>query len=517
MGKAEVEGLIWMMKDSFPFAVPLEILRKEIAAGDLLPEEYARYRPLLADGLCFFLERLPTARLMAIFAEQSPLPRSTRLAERVVLLLHHVPTLHKLGQVLARDRRVAPGFRKYLQKLESLEPRTSLTEVVSLLRREFPGFEKAGIKLGPQPLAEGSVAIILPFSAGQSCGVFKLLKAGIAQRLDQELAIWSRLGEFLDEDCRRYHLPPLNYQETFETVRDLLVNEVRLDQEQKHLAQASKDYAGMHSVVIPGLLPFCTPGMTAMERIEGEPLTNHLEDAAPQKGFAHVIARALIAHPIFSPSAAPLFHADPHAGNLFVTTDGRLAILDWSLIGKLQRDVRAQLMQILLGGVSQDPQRILAALRKLDRQISDTAALHKIIDDSLRELRWGTMPGIGWLTRFLDQIVIQGGVRLESDLLLFRKMMLTLEGVIGDVCGDASVGIGILDAFLLVSFTRHFIEEWPERVFQPPLVRRVTTQISNADLFELAWGVPAIFTRYWALEWAHILSHFLLVKRRVIW
>ena len=56
---------------------------------------------------------------------------------------------------------------------------------------------------------------------------------------------------------------------------------------------------------------------------------------AQKRRLARLIAKALIAKPVFSKSDQPLFHGDPHAGNLFLTDDGCLGILDWSLAGTL--------------------------------------------------------------------------------------------------------------------------------------------------------------------------------------
>jgi ubiquinone biosynthesis protein len=153
----------WNANRSAEFAAVLAALRDEIAASDLLPEAYRRYRPLLADGLVHFLERLPPVRLSRIFEEQMCLPSCVSTAQRVVALAHHAPALHKLGQVMARDRRLAGGFRRRLQELESLEPRTPREDVTRQLEQELPGWEKAGIELGPQSLAEGSVAVVMPF------------------------------------------------------------------------------------------------------------------------------------------------------------------------------------------------------------------------------------------------------------------------------------------------------------------------------------------------------------------
>src|SRR5438552_1191776 len=311
------------LKPSSQFALPLALLRDELARADLLPPIYHRYRPLLADGICFFLERLPAARLRRIFLEQSRLPASASTAQRIVVLLHHLPTLHKLGQVVARNRRLNRDFRAWLQRLESFEPRTSAAAIVRLLDREFSGWRKAGIKLAPEALAEGSVAVVAPFTWKRAAdgepgeGVFKLLKPGIQSRLTEELRIWAALADFIEEDCERYHLPKLDYRETFDLVRDLLVHEIRLDEEQRHLAEAAKEYEGVNSVVIPALLPFCSPRMTAMTRLHGITITAGLERGDPSaQALVPQVAEALVAAPMFSSRPAALFHGDPHAGNL---------------------------------------------------------------------------------------------------------------------------------------------------------------------------------------------------------
>ena len=141
----------------------VSVLRQEIASSELLPQAYAHYRPLLADALCFFLTRISPVRLQQIFVRQLQLPISTSTAQRVVCLLEQLPALHKLGQVVARDRRLNAAFRRRLQPLESLTPQLPTAHVVRLLGGAFKGWEEAGIALGAEPLAEGSVAVIMPF------------------------------------------------------------------------------------------------------------------------------------------------------------------------------------------------------------------------------------------------------------------------------------------------------------------------------------------------------------------
>ena len=504
------------MKASSEFAAPLAFLREGIARAELLPPAYARYQPLLADGICFFLKRLPAARLRKIVSAQAALPSAASVSERLVTLCHFAPTLHKLAQVLARNRRLDVRFRRWLQQLESLEPRTSAAEFARLLEREFAGWKKAGITLGPQALAEGSVAVVMPFDLRDGkrdphrprAGVFKLLKPGIEDLLAEDLAIWGKLGEFLDEDCERYRLPHLDYAETFELVRDLLAHEVRLDEEQKHLAEASAEYTSMRSVAIPALLPFGSRRLTAMERLEGATLTEQLGkgDFSCRK-LGPVIAQALVARPLFSGRPAALFHADPHAGNLFPTTGGRLGILDWSLAGRLQKGERVELVQILLASLRLDVSGLERAIQALADNSARPAALRRAVEEATRELRWGGRPGVSWLTRLLDALATEAGARFKGGLLLFRKSLLTLEGVLADVSGrDEGAADALLDQALLTGLMEHLAVEWPQRWRTPADSRAFQTHLSTQDLLSLWYSAPEVWARYWVGAWRDLLA-----------
>jgi hypothetical protein len=177
------------MTNPIPFDFLSSLVQQTLAEADVLPRRYARYGPLLSDGICFFLERLGPGRQRVLWEELMQRPESAGAEERLVALLCHLPTLHKLGQVVARDRRLQPGFRARLQKLESLSPRTTWAIVVGLLDRELPDWRRAGIILDQGVLAEGSVAVVVPFlweKGGRDVArarVFKLLKPEIEQQL----------------------------------------------------------------------------------------------------------------------------------------------------------------------------------------------------------------------------------------------------------------------------------------------------------------------------------------------
>ncbi len=480
-------------------------LAEALQIGQFLPEAYAAYRPLLLEGLWFFIERLAPRRRMRILTEQLQLPLATSPARRLVALLRQCPTLHKLGQVVARDRRLTLELRENLQGLESLAPATPVEEITALIQRELGVV--AGLDVAPVALAEGSVAVVVPFvwrDSGGSMprdGVFKVLRPGIEKRLHDELAIWAALGPFLEARCEVHELPTLDYRHTLDSVRRLLANEIRLDREQAHLARAAAFYADTPAVLIPELLPFCTPRLTAMERVEGRKVTDPGPSFGARRPLAETLIEALIAKPFWgNPQSSAHFHADPHAGNLFLTHDGRLAILDWALVISLSKAQCVAVVQAVANALAQDEAGVCRAIASLGQPFDETA-LRDAVAVGLRQVRQGTFPGMDWLMGMLDRLGMTGAMRFSEELTLFRKALLTLKGVIGDVVGPSP-----LDPVLIRTGFRQFIRDLAYRGVTPLDSRAFGSHWSTADGLRLWAGLPVTALRYGLGAWQDALG-----------
>lgn len=479
---------------------------KALDIAQLVPERYAAYRPLVTDGLFFFLSHLAPPRIAAIVEEQLALPEDASVAERVVALLHHCPTLHKLGQVVARDQRLAPELRQRLQGLESLPPTTPLPEVLAIIQAELG--ENAYVDVASEALAEASVAVIVPFewhdqdSATPQEGVFKVLKPGIEARLQEELEIWSGLGVFLEERCAYHGLPVLDYRETLDSVRKLLLQEIRLDREQAHLIEAARFYADSPRVLIPRLLPFSTARMTAMERVYGGKVTDAIDLPPGERDrLATILIEALLAKPFWNAAPIAVFHADPHAGNLFVTDDGRLAILDWSLTARLSKGQREAVVQIILGAMTLDQEWICQGVAVLGRIPPAAPVLRTAVTDALAQVRRGAFPGFDWLLGLLDRLATTASMGFSEDLVLFRKALLTLSGVVTDVSRRSAT-----DRTLMTTAITQFWYEFPGRALAPFDSRAFATHVANADLVGLWASLYLTAARFWIGTWQDIFS-----------
>ena len=473
------------------------LLEMLLRLTELVPPTYAGYRPLLADGLLYFLERLSPIRQQAIFAAQLGLPSNVSRARRMLALFRLCPTLHKLGQVVAHDRRLSLDLRLRLQELETLVPTDSLVAIRPLLERELG--QIAGLQIGRKAIAEASVAVVLPFlwrQAGGTLpqrGVLKILRPGVQDRLNEELAIWPALGGFLEERCAHYGLPVFDYHNTLETVARLLANEVCLDREQTHLSQAADFYACSPDIFIPRLFPFSTPSVTAMERVDGCKVTRQDLPATEMRQRAERIIKALLAQPFWAcQEAGAVFHADPHAGNLMATPDGRLAIIDWALTTRLSKRQCEAVVQLVLGAVTLNDRRICTAIAVLGQPVDD-ARVQAAVKESIRQVRCGNFPGFGWMTSLMDTLASTSAVRFPEEVILFRKALLTLSGVLPDVSPQMN-----MDGVLIREGAMRFFKglAWRPWVWADSR-GRVGAHLSNADLFGLWAELPATALRFW--------------------
>src|ERR1700690_4153538 len=132
----------------------------ETAISAVLSDEYARFAQPIREGLIRFLEGLPAAYQDEILQRQAALPASAGISQRLALLARSCPVLHKLGQILARDQRLAPELRAQLRELESFSPTVPEEAIRKTLARELGPLELRGIRLILPAIAEASVAVV---------------------------------------------------------------------------------------------------------------------------------------------------------------------------------------------------------------------------------------------------------------------------------------------------------------------------------------------------------------------
>lgn len=415
----------------------------------LVPGSAATWRSLVQDAMYFVVTHLSNARLAPKLVDQLVLPARTSPERRLLRLIARVPGLQKLGQVLARNRALQPSLRTALSRLENgirdLPTAEARAVVEAQLEKELTRY---AVHIGRRMVSEATVSAVLPFtwrnpvSGLRERGVFKVRKPYIPEFYAEDMDLLQGLAEFLRRNHRRYGVGARGLADTFREVRRLLQHEIDFRGEQRQLEHAFETYAGMDGARVPMVIPpLCTGAITAMSAERGIKITRAVRNMpdAQRRRIAVQAIQALIATPMFAKTSDAVFHADPHAGNLLYDRDtGDVVILDWALVGTISRERRRHLMLLFLMVLLRDPVGIFAAVTDLSLQkpmpLTVQRAVRNTIDEFLRELPVSRMPDAMDAMSLLQKLAFES-VRLPASLILLRKVMFTLEGILEDVAG----------------------------------------------------------------------------------
>jgi len=433
----------------------------------LVPDLYARWRPLVYDAMRFVFCHLSIARLAPKLVEQIDLPYDTKPEVRLLELIARVPGLQKLGQVLARNRNLPPALRRALSELENGIADVEVREVQAIIRDELGvRLKEYAVKIEPSLYSEASVSAVVRFrwsnpeTKRRERGVFKVLKPYIPACFAEDMELLAQLAKYLGSRHRSYGFAPHVLPDTFNDVRRLLQHEVDFRREQKTLAKAAEFYASVRDVRIPHVMsPLCTRKITAITEERGRKITAAVSHM-PVWQRVHVsqeLIDALIAIPLFTPAGDALFHADPHAGNLlYDSKTGKLVILDWALTEHLGRIQRRHLAMLFLMIVLRDPVGASDAILALSpsekgRARVNARIVRKNVMVFMNKLPVKHMAGAVDAMSLLEKIAFEG-VRLPSSLVMFRKALFTLDGILHD--------IGAPDFSMESVMTRYLIRNW---------------------------------------------------------
>jgi ubiquinone biosynthesis protein len=430
-----------------------------VPASKLVPSAHVRWIPVVRDAMLYVVSHLSSNRLAPKLLEQLELPLRTHPETRLLRLISKVPGLQKLGQVLAHNRHLNPPLRNALIGLENGIRDVRANEIAELIRNRLGSrITDFGVRYRAVIMSEASVSAIVRFtwmnpdSGRRERGVFKVLKPYIPLFFAEDMEMLQGLAEYFGSKLNDYGLSGDVLSDTFTKVRRLLEHEVDLPGEQKTLRSAYTMYQSMPAVRVPRVItPLCTADITAMSEEQGTKITLATRRMSPWKRarLSERLVEALVALPLFSAESESLFHADPHAGNLFYdSATGQIVIFDWALTERLSREQRRHLA-LLFGFVGLRDRVAVAqeieALRHNSRtQVSKPSRqLRDQVCEFLDALPLARLPSAVDAMRLLERLAMNG-MKFPAPLIMLSKVMLTLDGILSDLgASENCMGMGI--------------------------------------------------------------------------
>jgi ubiquinone biosynthesis protein len=339
-------------------------------------------------------------------------------------------TFVKLGQLLSSRPDLLPDV--YIDELEKLVdevPPVPFAPIRAAIDRNI-GLEHF-TRLDEQPLATASIAQIHPalLKSGREV-VVKVRRPGVVEQVELDLDLLRRTARLAERRSSAARLLQLT------ALADELEQHLRgeLDfREEAHNAEliASVIERYRDDLFVPKVVdPFVTEEVIVLERIDGVKVE---EQPSLEPERAAELARVFFQAYIRQVTVAGVYHADPHRGNVLLTPDGRLALIDFGLIGRLDDDTRTSLALLLLAVAqnrADDVGDLILAL-SLTTPESDEAGFVHELRRKLPRYHWRPLGGIrtGEALADLQRLCLEHGIALPTSFALVGKTLSQAENI----------------------------------------------------------------------------------------
>jgi ubiquinone biosynthesis protein len=388
-------------------------------------------------GLADWLSHLKVDFIRDWIKDSQGVPLSSYSREtRVRLALSELgPTFIKLGQVLSlRPDLVGPELATELQQLQTHGPADPWAQVQKTIESElkqpakelFSEFEVdpiASASIGQvhtATLPEGTAVVVkvqhqdIQRVVREDLEVLRGL-AVLAQRLP-ELAVWQPVA--IVEQLSRSLNRELSFQRE---LRNLEMFRLAL-QDNRDLAIPTP-YAELSSARV-----------LTMDRIDGTPLTQWIEKAQATPDAAQQLARQIAELYIEMIFELGYYHADPHPGNLLILPDGKIGLLDFGMVGRIDEKLRETIESMLIAVASRDAALLTALIKRVGKPPLK-------LDDSLLSIDVSELiatHGMQSLSEFdlaaalndMTDLLHRHRILLPPQTAMLLKTLITLEGTL---------------------------------------------------------------------------------------
>ncbi len=381
----------------------------------------------IAPGVLALARRL--ARPRAAFGAES------RAGQRLALAFEELgPSFIKLGQILStRSDLIGDEIAADLATLRDSLPPFPAAEARAIIAEELgEPVEQLYRSFDDTPVAAASIAQVhfAVTSDGREVAV-KVLRPGVAEAFARDLDLFYWLGELIEQwqpALRR--LRPLD-------VAEALAQSVALEMDLRYEAAAASELAENFRDDPDFLVPEVDWRRTGkrvltIARIEGIAMDRREELVAAGHDIDEILTRAANAF-FLQVFRDGFFHADLHPGNMFVADRGALVVIDFGIMGRLDRKTRDYLAEMLIGFLMRDYRRVaevhfragyVPATKSIDAFTQACRSIGEpILGKPLQEI------SIARLLGQLFKVTEQFDMEVQPQLLLLQKTMLVAEGV----------------------------------------------------------------------------------------
>ncbi|HQD45689.1 MAG TPA: AarF/UbiB family protein [Kaistella sp.] len=346
------------------------------------------------------------------------------------------PTYVKLGQLLSTRPDLLP--ENYLQALANLQDdvETVPYEEVQKIFEEEIGVKinKAFELFDPKPLASASIGqvhlALLP--SGRKVAV-KIQRPGIRKNFIEELETLKNMADLAvthSKVAKKYAL-----DDVIEELRFILLNELDYNKEAQNLVILKENLKEFKNLIVPSpVAEYSSSKVLTMDFIDGKKITSLGNLKKIETDFTSVIDDLIEAY-MKQIIVDGFVHADPHPGNIHVTADDKVALMDLGMVAKFSPKIQEKIMMLLVGMTKKDGDDITDALLEISEYDSAKVNLDHFRKNINRLVMDSTSTNAedmetGRILLQMNRIAADEGIKLAVELNILGKVLLNMDQIV---------------------------------------------------------------------------------------
>ena len=293
------------------------------------------------------------------------------------------PTFVKLAQIFASRPDVVPD--PYLSSLGTLTDRVPGVPFDQIEQEIVKAYGKPVDEtfesLDRNALASGSLGQVYRARYQGRDVVVKVLRPGVEELVASDIHAVTRILDSIPQRWSNSHIR--GFRVVVDEFSKRIGEEMDFRQEAANAIAIARRFSDNPRVLIPDIeTELTTQRVIVMEYMEGTRVDSLAQLIAEQKVSGEQVVESVVEAYIQMMLVDGLFHADPHPGNLLVTDDSRLVLLDFGMVVRVETDMRRTLIRTAMAAVSRNAGGVIDGFYDLGivEPGTDMSTIHRLVD-----------------------------------------------------------------------------------------------------------------------------------------
>ena len=345
------------------------------------------------------------------------------------------PTYIKLGQLLSTRPDLLPD--PYLQVLASLQddvPPIEYSVVQDIVEEEIgTKISKAFSSFDEEPLASASIGQVhkATLRSGKPVAV-KIQRPKIREKFLADLDTLKELADFAvkhTEVAKKYA-----FDNVLVELRHILLQELDYNREAQNLITLGKNLKEFKSLTVPQpILDYSTSKVLTMDYVQGKKITSISPMKKLENDLGPLVDELVEAY-LKQIITDGFVHADPHPGNIHITNQNQIALIDLGMVAKFTPNIQEKLLQLLIALSQEDGEAAADVLLNMSELTdhSDVKAFRRAINQLIMDSQVNTAKDMetGRLLIQMNRIAADNGILICVEVNILGKIFLNMDQII---------------------------------------------------------------------------------------